>query len=80
MNKLLDMMLHNASAERTTYYYCIIPRVNFMGLDGEGLEDITEDARIEDSNHFEGLVPRIDELGGPLPDSRNVSMTYPPDE
>jgi ferritin-like protein len=29
---------------------------------------ITEDARIEDRNHFEALVPRIYELGGKLPD------------
>ena len=36
-------------------------------MEGEGLKEITEDARIEDRNHFEALVPRIYELGGKLP-------------
>jgi ferritin-like protein len=46
--------------------------VNLIGLDGEGLKEITEDARIEDRNHFEALVPRIYELGGKLPDDMKV--------
>ena len=33
---------------------------------------ITEDARIEDRNHFEALVPRIYELGGRLPRDMNA--------
>ena len=36
-------------------------------MEGEGLKEIIEDARIEDRNHFEALVPRIYELGGELP-------------
>jgi ferritin-like protein len=36
-------------------------------MDGEGLKEIIEDARIEDRNHFEALVPRIYELGAELP-------------
>ena len=32
------------------------------------MKEIIEDARIEDRNHFEALVPRIYELGGKLPD------------
>src|ERR1700751_3500951 len=68
VDKLLDMLVRNASAELTTYYYYTILRVNLIGLDGEGLKEITEDARIEDRNHFEALVPRIYELGGKLPD------------
>src|SRR6266849_702833 len=67
VEKLLDMLLRNASAELTTYYYYTILRVNLIGLDGEGLKEITEDARIEDRNHFEALVPRIYELGGKMP-------------
>src|SRR5216684_6103983 len=67
ISKLLDMLLRNASAELTTFYYYTILRVNLIGLDGEGLKEITEDARIEDRNHFEALVPRIYELGGKLP-------------
>jgi len=70
IGKLLDMLVRNASAELTTYYYTIL-RVNLIGLDGEGLKEITEDARIEDRNHCEVLVPRIYELGGKLPQSMN---------
>ncbi len=40
-------------------------------MEGEGLKQIAEDARIEDRNHFEALVPRIYELGGKLPQSMN---------
>ena len=41
VDKLLDMLLRNASAELTTYYYYTILRVNLIGLDGEGLKEIT---------------------------------------
>lgn len=71
VDKLVDMLVKNASAELTTYYYYTIMRVNLIGLDGEGLKAITEDARIEDRNHFEALVPRIYELGGALPRNMN---------
>src|SRR5208337_4849635 len=71
IDKLLDMLLRNASAELTTFYYYTILRVNLIGLEGEGLKEITEDARIEDRNHFEALVPRIYELGGALPRNMN---------
>jgi len=69
VNQLLDMLVRNAAAELTTYYYYTILRVNLIGLEGEGLKEIAEDARIEDRNHFEALVPRIYELGGHLPKS-----------
>jgi ferritin-like protein len=68
VEKLLTMLVKNASAELTTYYYYTILRVNLIGL---GLKAITEDARIEDRNHFEALVPRIYELGGKLPRNMN---------
>jgi ferritin-like protein len=67
VNELIDLLVRNAAAELTTYYYYTILRVNLIGLEGEGLKEITEDARIEDRNHFEALVPRIYELGGALP-------------
>lgn len=67
VDDLLTLLVKNAAAELTTYYYYTILRVNLIGLDGEGLKAITEDARIEDRNHFEALVPRIYELGGALP-------------
>jgi ferritin-like protein len=65
---LLGLLVKNAAAELTTYYYYTILRVNLIGIEGEGLKEITEDARIEDRNHFEALVPRIYELGGKLPE------------
>jgi len=67
LDKLLDLLVKNASAELTTFYYYTILRVNLIGLEGEGIKEIAETARIEDRNHFEALVPRIYELGGELP-------------
>jgi ferritin-like protein len=64
-----------------TFYYYTILRVNLIGLEGEGLKQIAEDARIEDRNHFEALVPRIYELGGKLPadmvEFHNISACPP---
>src|SRR5438046_10436609 len=64
---LLKKLLAAAGAEFTTFYYYTILRVAAIGMEGEGLKEIIEDARIEDRNHFEALVPRIYELGGELP-------------
>lgn len=81
VEKLLDLLVRNASAELTTFYYYTILRVNLIGLEGEGLKQIAEDARIEDRNHFEALVPRIYELGGALPadmvEFHNISACPP---
>jgi len=54
-----------------SHYYTIL-RANLIGLDGEGIKEIAEVARIEDRNHFEALVPRIYELGGKLPEDMKV--------
>lgn len=67
LDTLVDLLVRNAAAELTTFYYYTILRVNLIGLEGEGLKEIAETARIEDRNHFEALVPRIYELGGALP-------------
>ena len=67
VDKLVKLLVKNASAELTTFYYYTILRVNLIGLEGEGIKEIAETARIEDRNHFEALVPRIYELGGELP-------------
>jgi ferritin-like protein len=67
LDKLLTLLVKNASAELTTYYYYTILRANLIGLKGEGIKEIAETARIEDRNHFEALMPRIYELGGKLP-------------
>lgn len=64
---LIDKLVRAAAAEFTTYYYYTVLRVNAIGLEGEGLKEIVEDARLEDRNHFEVLVPRIYELGGEIP-------------
>src|SRR5208337_3469630 len=72
VTKLLDLLVKNAAAELTTYYYYTILRCNLIGLEGEGIKEIAEVARVEDRNHFEALVPRIYELGGKLPDDMKV--------
>ena len=68
VNQLVELLVKNAAAELTTYYYYTILRFNLIGLEGEGIKEIAEAARIEDRNHFEALVPRIYELGGKLPE------------
>ncbi|MFW6247449.1 MAG: DNA protection during starvation protein [bacterium] len=67
VDELLELLVNNASAELTTYYYYTSLRMNLTGLDGEGVKPIAEQARIEDRNHFEALLPRIYELGGKIP-------------
>ncbi len=67
VDQLVELLVKNAAAELTTYYYYTILRCNLIGLEGEGIKEIAEAARIEDRNHFEALFPRIYELGGKLP-------------
>ncbi len=67
VDQLIELLVKNAAAELTTYYYYTILRMNLIGLKGEGVKEIAETARIEDRNHFEALIPRIYELGGELP-------------
>jgi ferritin-like protein len=69
VDQLVELLVKNAAAELTTYYYYTILRVNLIGLQGEGIKEIAETARIEDRNHFEALIPRIYELGGKLPEN-----------
>jgi ferritin-like protein len=68
VDQLLELLVANAAAELTTFYYYTILRFNLIGLEGEGIKEIAETARIEDRNHFEALIPRIYELGGKLPE------------
>ena len=72
LDLLVKLLVKNASAELTTFYYYTILRINLIGLEGEGIKEIAETARIEDRNHFEALVPRIYELGGELPGDMKV--------
>lgn len=69
LDQLVELLVKNAAAELTTYYYYTILRVNLIGLEGETIKEIAETARIEDRNHFEALVPRIYELDGKLPEN-----------
>ena len=69
VEQLVELLVKNAAAELTTYYYYTILRVNLIGLEGEGIKEIAETARIEDRNHFEAIVPRIYELCGKLPEN-----------
>ncbi len=72
VDQLIELLVKNAAAELTTFYYYTILRVNLIGLEGEGIKEIAETARIEDRNHFEALVPRIYELGGKLPENMKI--------
>lgn len=54
---LVRLLVANAGAELTTFYDYTILGVNLIGVEGEGLKQIGETARIEDRNHFEALVP-----------------------
>lgn len=67
VQKLIDLIIAGVGAEFTTYYYYTILRMHCTGLEGEGIKEIVEDARIEDRNHFEAMTPRLYELGGSLP-------------
>lgn len=67
VDQLVELLVKNAAAELTTYYYYTILRCNLIGLEGETIKEIAETARIEDRNHFEALIPRIYELDGRLP-------------
>ncbi len=71
VDEVVELLVKNATAELTTYYYYTILRCNLIGLDGETIKEIAETARIEDRNHFEAIVPRIYELGGKLPEGMN---------
>ena len=81
VDQLVELLVKNAAAELTTYYYYTILRANLIGMEGETIKEIAEVARIEDRNHFEALVPRIYELGGKLPrdmkDFHNISACPP---
>jgi ferritin-like protein len=81
VNHLIELLVKNASAELTTFYYYTILRLNLIDLPGEGVKEIAEVARIEDRNHFEALVPGIYELSGNLPenmvDFHNMSSCPP---
>ncbi|QKQ99044.1 DNA protection protein DPS [Metallosphaera tengchongensis] len=74
VKKLIDKLVKATAAEFTTYYYYTILRMHLTGIEGEGLKEIAEDARLEDRLHFELMTQRVYELGGSLPrDMREVA-------
>ena len=46
IDELVDLLVRNAAAELTTFYYYTILRFNLIGLEGEGIKQIAESARI----------------------------------
>ena len=44
VDQLVEMLVSNAAAELTTFYYYTILRVNLIGLEGEGIKEIAETA------------------------------------
>ncbi len=65
--RLVDLLVERAVAEVGNYYYYTLLRRHLVGVEGDALRRVIDDAREEDRNHFEALVPRIYELGGRLP-------------
>ncbi|KAA0008770.1 MAG: DNA protection protein DPS, partial [Thermoplasmata archaeon] len=46
VDNLIELLIKNAAAELTTYYYYTILRANLIGMEGENLKEIAEVARI----------------------------------
>jgi len=67
VDKLIKLLVTNASVEFTAYYYFTNLRMHCTGIEGEGIKGIIEDARLEDLSHFESCIERIFQLGGSLP-------------
>ncbi|RCN59190.1 ferritin-like domain-containing protein [Acidiferrobacter thiooxydans] len=65
--RLVDLLVERALGEIGNYYYYTLLRMHLVGVKGDALRRVVDDAREEDRNHFEALVPRIYELGGRLP-------------
>jgi ferritin-like protein len=64
VKELIKALVHNASVEFTAYYYFTNLRAHCVGMEGEGIKGVIEDARMEDLIHFESCLSRIYELGG----------------
>ena len=64
---LIRQLVKNASVEFTAYYYFTNLRLHCVGIEGEGIKGILEEARMEDLSHFESCIERIYQLGGKLP-------------
>jgi ferritin-like protein len=67
VDALIAQLIKNASVEFTAYYYFTNLRMHCVGVEGEGIKGVIEDARMEDLSHFESCIERIYQLGGKLP-------------
>ena len=67
VDELIKQLVINASVEFAAYYYFTNLRMHCVGIEGEGVKGVVEDARLEDLSHFESILSRIYELGGSLP-------------
>jgi ferritin-like protein len=67
VDALIAQLTKNASVEFTAYYYFTNLRMHCVGVEGEGIKGVIEDARMEDLSHFESCIERIYQLGGKLP-------------
>ena len=67
VEELIKILVYNASVEFVAYYYFTNLRAFCTGMDGEGIKEIVEDARLEDLSHFESCIERIYQLGGEFP-------------
>src|SRR5437867_4981809 len=67
VDEILKGLVYNASVEFTAYYYFTNLRTHCTGLEGEGVNGVIEDARLEDLSHFESCIASSHELGGSLP-------------
>ncbi len=68
-DQLVELLVQNAERERATYYYYTALCGCLNELEGGGIREIIDAARIKDRKHFEALAERIYELGGSLPSS-----------
>ena len=57
VERLKELITKGVGAEFTTYYYYTILRMHCTGLEGEGIKEIVEDARIEDRTTLRPWCP-----------------------
>ena len=63
VDELIELLVTNAAAELTTYYYYTVLRVNLIGLDGETIKEIAETALFlvsDASSHITGVALPVD--------------------
>lgn len=76
-DQLVELLVQSAERELATFYYYTLLCVCLDELEGGGIRDILEAARIKDRKHFEALAERIYELGGSLPSSIKELVDIP---